>query len=41
MGCIVQIILIIIAFAIYPILAIIWVVAQLTGALNDDYIVCN
>lgn len=36
MGCIVQIILAIIAFAIHPILGIIWLIAQLVGALNDD-----
>lgn len=36
MGCIVQIILIVIAFAIHPVLGIIWVIAQILGAFNDD-----
>lgn len=36
MGCLAQVILTIIAFAIHPILGIIWLIAQAVGSLNDD-----
>jgi hypothetical protein len=36
MGCIVQIILVLIAFAIHPVFGIIWLIAQVADALNDD-----
>ncbi len=35
-GCIIQIVLTVIAFAINPIIGVIWVIAQILGAFNDD-----
>jgi len=35
MGCVVKIILAIVAFVIHPVLGVIWVVAQIVAAMND------
>jgi hypothetical protein len=36
MGCIVQIVLAIVAFAIHPIIGIIYVIAQIIAAMNKN-----